>query len=84
MEVHIPTSLRDEVAQTILARFKETYEKHGVDYDPDTCHEAADDVCALLASRMLGRKVIPIRIPNVIGTVGFQIDNEDDGHGFVP
>jgi hypothetical protein len=51
------SAIRGEVARAILAAFEETYDKHGIDYDPDTCYAAADRVVAVIASHLLGQPV---------------------------
>lgn len=42
---------RSEIAAAIVGAFERTYREDGINYDPDTCYEAADAVLAVVALR---------------------------------
>lgn len=65
--------LRTDIRLAIVRAFERTFKDHGCDYDPDTCGEAADEVIALLVSRLLGVQVE--RLPSkVVGNGTLVID----------
>lgn len=45
--------LRDSLGKVIVNRFHQTYEDHKVDYDPDTCYEAADDILVIILAAII-------------------------------
>lgn len=69
------SELRTEIGRAIVKAFNRTYDKHGCDFDPDTCYEAADEVIAMLASNLLDQPV-EIERPVNIGPASFRT-----GHG---
>lgn len=40
--------LRNSLGKVIVNAFDRTYKKHKIDYDPDTCYEAADDILGII------------------------------------
>lgn len=50
-------ALRRDILGAIARPFDRAYKRYGTDYDPDTCGEAADEVIALLVSKLLGVRV---------------------------
>jgi hypothetical protein len=50
-------ALRRDILAASARPFDRAYKLHGADYDPDTCGEAADEVIALLVSKLLGVRV---------------------------
>lgn len=65
--------LRTRIRMAIVSVFEEQFQKNKVDYDPDTCGRAADNVIALLVSDLLGVEVT--LVPEVvIGNGTLEID----------
>ncbi len=50
-------SLRTEIGKAIVKAFNEDTH-HVMDFDPDTCYRAADEVVALLMSRLTGLELV--------------------------
>jgi hypothetical protein len=67
--------LRGRIGFAISERFNITYEKHGIDYDPDTCWEAADDVIAILVHQLTSQMVTSVP-STVIGSKVFKLDKQ--------
>lgn len=66
------TDLRTEIGLAILKAFERTYSKYNVNYDPDTCYEAADEVIALLMSNLTGETYVAIFSKTTIGPARFE------------
>lgn len=65
--------IRSKIGEAILNRFEITYQVHGVNYDPDTCWEAADDIIAVLVSELTDQKAT-ISKSNILGPKTFTLD----------
>lgn len=63
--------IRKKLGLAILKAFQRTYDKHGIDYDPDTCYEAADEVIALVLRELTGRPFEAKFDKHVIGPAVF-------------
>jgi len=68
-------SLRTEIGKAIVKAFNEDTH-HVMDFDPDTCYRAADEVVALLMSRLTGQRFEAVFHPRVIGPAKFESDGE--------
>lgn len=76
MAQEIIVSLRKEIGLAIVKAFNRTHEKHNINFDPDTCYEAADEVIAVLMSRLTGQHFEAKFHPSIIEPAQFISDGE--------
>lgn len=68
-------NLRTQIGKAIIKAYDEDPNVAG-DYDPDLCYRAADEVIAVLMSRLTGQHFRAVFHPNIVGPARFVSNGE--------